>query len=201
MTGEGFELALRLSARERFAGLEACARMASRRRDATLHFLSHPLLAAILAPLLGYIWIAWLLRVFEAVSAGGVAALTQRFGVFDGLFGLFLTWLILDHAWGQLARFWGREKAMRAGREGVNWGAQRLRADSGGLAVELAARSTHYRWPAFIGLERTRRFVLLMLAPGLGVAIPRRAFASEAETESFCGFAERHIAEAKCPGA
>ena len=196
MTGERFDLDFILSARERFAGLEACARMASRRRDVTLHFLSHPLLAAILLPVLGYAWVAWLLQVVEAVSADGLAALAQRFGIIDGLFGIFLTWLILDQTWGQLARFWGREKAMRAGHEGVNWGAQRLRADSEGLAVELAARSTHYRWPAFIGLEQTRRFVLLMLAPGLGVAIPRRAFASQAEAESFCGFAEARIAEA-----
>ena len=201
MTGERFELDFLLSARERFAALETCARMASRRRDVTLHFLSHPLLAAILAPLLVYIWIVLLLRVFEALSDGGLAALTERFGVIDGLFGMFLTWLILDQAWSQLARFRGREKAMRAGREGVNWGAQRLRADSEGLEVELAARSTHYRWPAFVGLERTRRFILLMLAPGLGVAIPRRAFASEAEVDSFCGFAERRIAEAGSSGA
>ena len=201
MTGERFELDFVLSARERCAGLEACAGVASRRRDMTLHFLSHPLLAAILAPLLGYIWIGWLLQVFETVAAGGLAALTQRFGVFDGLFGVFLTWLILDQVWSQFARFWGREKAMRAGREGVTWGAQRLRADSGGVAVELAARSTHYHWPAFVGLERTRRFVLLMLAPGLGVAIPRRVFASEAEADSFCGFAERQIAGAASSGA
>lgn len=194
MTGERFELDFIFSARERFAGLEACAGMASRRRDVTLHFLSHPLLTVILAPLLGYIWIGWLLRVYEALSSAGLAGLTQRFNLVDGLFGVFLTWLILDQAWSHLARFWGREKAMRAGREGVNWGAQRLRADAEGLAIELAARSTHYRWPAFIGLERTRRFVLLMLAPGLGVAIPRRAFASEAEAETFCDFAERCIA-------
>ncbi len=201
MTGERFDLDFVLSARERYAALETCARVASRHRDVTLHFLSHPLLAAIVVPLLGYIWVVWLLRVFEAVSAGGPGALTQRFGLIDGLFGVFLTWLILDQAWSQLARFWGREKAMRAGHEGVNWGAQRLRADAEGLAVELAARRTHYRWPAFIGLERTRRFVLLMLAPGLGVTIPRRAFASEAEAESFCGFAEERIAEAGSSGA
>ncbi len=194
MTGARFEMDFVLSARERFAGLEACANSASRRQDVTLHFLSHPLVAVILVPLLGYLWIAWLLRVYEVVLAGGLVGLTQSFGVVDGLFGVFLTWLILDQAWAQLARFWGREKAMRAGREGVNWGAQRLRADAEGLAIELAARSTHYRWPAFIGLERTRRFVLLMLAPGLGVAIPRRAFASEAEAETFCDFAERCIA-------
>ena len=197
MKGERFELNFALSARERAAALETCARLASRRRDITLHFLSHPLLAAMLAPLVGYVWIVWLLRVFEALSAGGPGALSHRLGVVDGLFGLFLTWLIFDQAWSQIARFWGREKAMRAGREGVNWGAQQVLADADGLSVSLAERSTHYRWPAFIGLERTRRFVLLMLAPGLGVAIPQRAFASEAEAADFCGFAERSIALAR----
>lgn len=197
MTGERFELIFALSARERMAALETCARLASRRRDVTLHFLSHPLLAAVLAPLLGYVWIAWLLRLFEALSAGGLGALSQRFGVVDGLFGLFLTWLILDQAWSHLARFWGREKAMRAGREGVNWGRQRLLADADGLSVGLAERSAHYLWPAFIRLERNRRFVLLMLAPGLGLAIPRRAFASEADASAFCDFAERCIASAQ----
>jgi len=197
VTGERFELNFALSARERMAALETCARLASRRRDVTLHFLSHPLLAAVLAPLLGYVWIAWLLRLFEALSAGGLGALSQRFGVVDGLFGIFLTWLILDQAWSHLARFWGREKAMRAGREGVNWGRHRLLADADGLSVSLAERSAHYLWPAFIRLERNRRFVLLMLAPGLGLAIPRRAFASEADASAFCDFAERCIASAQ----
>ncbi|MDJ0942575.1 MAG: YcxB family protein [Kiloniellales bacterium] len=201
MTGDRFELAFELTARERLAALEACARIANRRRDVTLHFLSHPLLTVILVPLLGYIWIAWLLRVFEALSHGGPRALTQHFGVVDGLAGIFLTWLILDQAWSQIGRFWGREKAIRAGHEGVNWGAQRFVADSDGLSVEFAARRTHYRWPAFIGLERTRRFVLLMVAPGLGVAIPRRAFATEARVEAFCAFAERCIATARDRGA
>jgi len=196
VTAPRFQLDFVLSARERFAALETCARMAGRRRGVTLLFLSHPLLAVLLVPLVGYLWIGWLLRVVEAVSAAGPAGLVRHFGIVDGLFGVFLTLLVLDQAWSQLARFWGREKAMRAGREGVNWGAQRLCADSEGLAVELAERSTLYRWPAFIALERTRRFLLLMLAPGLGVAIPRRAFASEAEAESFCGFVEQRIAAA-----
>ncbi len=197
MTGKGFELNFVLSARERMAALETCARLASRKRDVTLHFLSHPLLAAVLAPLLGYVWIAWLLRLFEALSAGGLGALSQRFGVIDGLFGIFLTWLIFDQAWSHLARFWGREKATRAGREGVNWGAQRIRADADGLSVSLSERSAHYLWPAFIGVERSRRFVFLMLAPQLGLAIPRRAFASEAEVSAFCDFAGRCIASAE----
>ena len=194
MTGERFDLEFALSARERMAALETCARLASRKQDVTLHFLSHPLLAVVVVPVLGYAWIAWLLRLFEALSAGGLGALPQRFGLIDGVFGILLTWVIFDQAWSQIARFWGREKAMRAGREGVNWGAQRLVADAEGLSVSLAERSTHYLWPAFIGLERNRRFVLLMLAPGLGLAIPRRAFASEVEASTFCDFAERCIA-------
>ncbi len=197
MTGEPFDLEFTLSARERMAGLETCARLASRKRDVTLHFLSHPILAVVVVPLLGYAWIAWLLRLFEALSAGGFAALPQRFGIVDGIFGIFLTWLIVEQAWSHLAQFWGREKAMRAGRQGVNWGRQRLLADAEGLSVSFAERSTHYLWPAFIGLERNRRFVLLMLAPGLGLAIPRRAFASKAEASAFCDFAERCIASTK----
>jgi hypothetical protein len=71
-----------------------------------------------------------------------------------------------------------------------------LRADETGLVVIEPGAEARALWSAFVRWEETRDLFLLFRAPSYSVLIPKRAFASTADLETF-----RVLLDAGVPGA
>jgi len=193
VTIDGIELDYYLSAKDRQRVYDCLTNLSRKGQDATLFFMTHPYFMPIVYVFLSFMCIDWLARILSMVFAGNFVDILEPSALVSHLFGVIFTWYLLDQLWQFTARYWGQGKALRAGREGVNWGNHQLSATPEALTVCLAAHRTVYSWAAFSRLEKTKNMLLLMLTPGSAVAVPRWAFKSEAEEGNFCEFVRSRI--------
>jgi len=193
MTIEAIELDYYLSAKDRLRAQDCLDNLSQKGQDSTLYFMTHPYVMPIVNIFLAYMCFEWLVRLVPRLFAGNLAELLQPSAIVGHLFGVVIILYLLDNLWQFLSRYWGQEKAMRAGHEGVNWGVHQLSATPDALSIRLAARRTVYSWAAFSGLERTKHMFLLTLTPRSAIAVPRWAFKSELEEGNFSDFVQSQI--------
>lgn len=193
MTIESIELDYYLSAKDRLRVYDCLVDLSRKGQDATAYFMTHPYFMPVLYAFLSFNCIDWLNSIFPVLWAGNWAEILGPSQIMGSLFGFAVTWYLLDNLWQFLSRYWGQEKALRAGREGVNWGTHQLSATPEALTVRLAAHRTIYNWAAFSGFEKSKQMLLLILTPGSAVAVPRWAFKSELEEGNFSEFVQSRI--------
>jgi hypothetical protein len=68
--------------------------------------------------------------------------------------------------------------------------------EQGGLHVITPFDDALHRWPLFESVSRYKGIIVLWIEPGMGIVVPRTAFADEAAAAAFVGAASRHIASA-----
>lgn len=192
MTAAPIEINFWLSAREHRRAFEELARLSAKGKDPMSYLLTNPIASVVINAFLAYICFEWLTRSLPELWRNGLNASD----LFGHLFGLFVTWLLVRNIVNFAAPYLSRHKRLG---EGVTWGAHRLLASPDALTLSLSASETTYRWTAFLGLQKTKRLLLLMLTPRIAVPVPRWAFSSKAEEEAFCRFVEERI-EDSTPG-
>lgn len=186
MNTTAFEIDFWLSAQDRLRVFEELARLSSKGKDPISRLLTVPLASVVINAFLVYICFEWLTRSLPELWRNGLTS----GDLFGHLCGLFVTWLLVRNLVVFVTPFLSRHKGLG---KGVTWGAHRLLAGPEALTLSLSASETKYRWTAFLGLQKTKRMLLLMLTPRLAVPVPRWAFSSEAEEEAFCNFVEERI--------
>jgi hypothetical protein len=60
------------------------------------------------------------------------------------------------------------------------------------IVAENRYAKTDYKWDAVQKIIKTRRCIVLYVTHSTGIVVPRRAFETPAEWESFCGFVFSH---------
>lgn len=195
MTAEDFELTYSLSAGDRIRAHACLDRLSERRADPGLFVRLQPVLTPVVNVFIAYIALHWLFLILPAQLSIGWIEPFRPAMLIGTVVGAYANWYTARNVSNVISRYWGRENALWAGRDGVNTGDHRLNANPSVITVRRAAHSTEYSWPAFSGLHRTRLLLLLMLTPKAAVIIPRRAFASQAEELKFCDFVGRQISE------
>jgi hypothetical protein len=86
-------------------------------------------------------------------------------------------------------------------KDGPTLGEHTVRLNGEGLAVSIRDGEARYAWRAFQGVTRQRGLLTVWLEPGVGIMIPERAFAGEAERVQFTAEIEARLADAKLPRA
>jgi hypothetical protein len=99
----------------------------------------------------------------------------------------------LQFLWSRFARAAALPPEKTAGPRGIYWGEQLVRASALGVGVRRERAWSAYRWAAFERLERKSDHINLRASDDLLVIIPHSAFASAAEIENFCRFAEARV--------
>ena len=168
--------------------------IALRRQNMLVYILTHKgvMAGAMHALLLGvsvFALIHFLPKLLARLSAETFNATT----VLVLILVAYALWMLVRCLWKLVTIVFASEETSRTGREGVHWGLHHVLATTESLSVRLSACHSVYDWGAFLGLKKTRDFLLLQLTPRSAVTIPRQAFKSQADEMDFCTFVRSRI--------
>ncbi len=193
MSVDSIQLAYVYSLEDRARDLFTLETLLFRKKDLTAYFLLRtpwPSLMLALASLIVAVGLIFLLQDLFRTGRGfrdlvtGINTLAMAVLLFVTIQATLASW----------AGYRNPDLAQAEGREGIRWGRRELIATREDLTVRLSSTTSVYRWPAFIGLKRTRHSVFLMVTPLGMFPVPNHAFGSKAELDQFCDFVGECIA-------
>jgi len=82
---------------------------------------------------------------------------------------------------------------MQVSDDGPLLGPTKLIVEPDGLVVDRGRMSARYLWSAFQGVELVKNAVILPIDNGIGLIVPARAFASDAERYDFAATVAKRV--------